>query len=259
VLEQLVALGAGSTDLLIETPVLLTKHLGHLRLLERFRHAWVSEDCSTLPCWDPVLSLTDGAPVQRAEFDHSAYAYHGVAMARTLLGGGPVRSGRRRELAGGREWTLEFAAGSARVRDPRDYATGRMRLETSAGLVAYGPDAPAGALPFEACLEAGRCVGFRAGDARSVLDDAERELLGAPGEGAGITAWMDGMKRVGFLRLLRSIAAGRGAYTVRDAVEDSVVDYHLERLGRYRANPLTTPDRPLARGLYGLLTRVAGR
>jgi hypothetical protein len=69
---------------------------------------------------------------------------------------------------------------------------------------------------------------------------------------------MDGQKRIGFLRLLRAIAAGRGAYPVEAALEDAVVDAYLERLGRYRATALTDPREPVARALLRLLTRVTG-
>jgi hypothetical protein len=70
---------------------------------------------------------------------------------------------------------------------------------------------------------------------------------------------MDGMKRVGFLRLLRSIAGGAGGYPLDEALEDAVVDYHLERLGRYRSTPLTNPRARLARLSYKWITRLAGR
>ena len=38
-----------------------------------------------------------------------------------------------------------------------------------------------------------------------------------------------------------------------------MVDYHLEKLGRYRSTPLTRPDAPLARLAFAALTRLAGR
>jgi hypothetical protein len=66
---------------------------------------------------------------------------------------------------------------------------------------------------------------------------------------------MEAMKRVGFLRLLRRIARGEGAYPIDSALEDMVVDYWLEKFGRYRATPLTRPDAPLGRALLRLLTR----
>ena len=64
---------------------------------------------------------------------------------------------------------------------------------------------------------------------------------------------------VGFLALAARIAAGHGAYPLSDAVEDSVVDYHLEKLGRYRSTPFTRPDAPLARFAFSALTRLTDR
>ena len=80
--------------------------------------------------------------------------------------------------------------------------------------------------------------------------------MGSPLEGAGVTAWMAGMKRVGFLRLLRAIRSGHGAYPLDEAVDDMVVDYHLEKVGRFVANPFTTTRGPLGRFLLRTLTRL---
>ena len=83
--------------------------------------------------------------------------------------------------------------------------------------------------------------------------------MGSPSAGLGVTAWMDGMKRVGFLELLSSIASGRGAYPLMSAVEDSVVDYHLEKLGRYLSTPLTRPDASFSRLGFSVLTWLTDR
>jgi hypothetical protein len=75
----------------------------------------------------------------------------------------------------------------------------------------------------------------------------------------GVTVWMEGQKRVGFLRLLQSIAAGEGAYPLEQAVDDTVADYHLERIGRYTPNPFTSPRSGLGRLLLKVLTKLARR
>src|SRR6185503_4569461 len=100
--------------------------------------------------------------------------------------------------------------------------------------------------------------GLRLGDDVEAFDDDERALLAGDAPELGLTARMEAWKRVGFLRLLRSVARGAGGYPLADALEDMVVDYHLEKLGRYRATPLTDPRRPLAQGLLRLLTRASG-
>ena len=73
-----------------------------------------------------------------------------------------------------------------------------------------------------------------------------------------MTAWMEGMKRAGFLRLLLAIDAGQGAYPLAHALEDTVVDYHLERFTGYVSNPLTSPHFASARLVMRALTRLAG-
>ena len=245
-------------DLLIETPVMLFRHLGQLKRLEAFRNVWVSEDCSTLPCFDPVRSpamVERIGELERVRFDRSAYAYHGLAMTRTLLGGGAIRRG----VEKGQERHVIMANGrEARIVGPRDYSLGTMELASAGGTVTDVPGARNETLLLEPILERDNCVGFRAGEVDCRLDDEEVSLIGERAEGVGVTAWMDGMKRVGFLRLLRASHAGEGAYPLADAVEDAVVDYHLGKLGRYRKTPFTDPGSGLARLSYALLTALAG-
>lgn len=265
VLRRLLALGpdvVGRVDLLVETPVLLFKHLGHLALLERFRNAWVAEDCVALPFFDPVAALVAAGAVgtpRRLHLERSAYAYHGIAMARALLGDARVRSGKRVRADGGlARRRVRFASGTELTTlDPRDYTKGRIALDGTGGTIADDPARSPDHL-LGAIVESGRCTGFRAGDAACALDEDERALMGEPTAGEGVTAWMEGSKRVGFLRTLRRLAQGRGAYPLASALEDTVVDWHLERLGRYVANPLTSVHFASARLLLRALTRVAG-
>ena len=210
-----------------------------------------------------LILVATGAVAEWTEacFDRSAYAYHGLAMAKAVLGGGPIRSATRRKLEGGRrERCIRLANGNrARIVEPREYAKGRLSFTAAEGTVADHECEGRSTVRLEPVVEADRCVAFRAGEVEERLDDVETSLMCGPGEGEGVTAWMDGMKRVGFLRLLRSIGEGHGAYPLAEALEDAVVDYHLEKLGRYRSTPLTNPRAPLARLSYKLITRLAGR
>ena len=103
VLEHLGKLEVSRTDLLIDTPVLLFKHLSHFKKFEPFRNVWVAEDMSTLP-WLDTLDLVReseslGDPKSLTLYQ-SAYAYHGLALAKTLLGGAPIKSAKRRHTGG---------------------------------------------------------------------------------------------------------------------------------------------------------------
>ncbi len=253
VLAHLSNLDPSATTLLVETPVLLYKHLGHAPLLRRFARTFVAEDCVLLPCLDPLDAALAagvlGAP-RSVVFSHSAWAYHGVALARRVLDGGSVRSGRRRSLGGRpalRE--LRFERGRrALMLEPRDYRAGRLLLACERGTLA---DHPLGAdgdhVELAPRVEGGRCLGFAAGDLRADLEPAEASLMGTP-EGPGVFGWMRGMKRVGLRRAFRAALAGRG-YALELGLEDMVVDYHLDKFGRWLANPLTGPGTPLARFL----------
>ena len=264
VLRQLAQFDCSNIDILIETPVMLVRHLGHRNLLDGFRNAWVSEDCETLPCLDAVKTLfASGAlgELQGAHLDRSAYAYHGMAMIKSALGAASIRSARQTKLAGGtRERTVTVSNGlRASVRDPRDYSLGTLAFHGSTGTVSDAPDRDTADLLLEAIVDDGICRGFRAGDAVRELSEGESRLMGARGEGIGVTAWMDGMKRVGFLALMARIRNGAGAYPLSSAIEDSVVDYYLEKFGRYRATPFTSPNAALPRFAFSLLTKLTDR
>lgn len=263
-LRSLARFDLSRVDLLIETPVLLLKHYRHISLLRRFRDVWVSEDCSELPWLDTVRGYVGSGAlgeVRSAVFDRSAYAYHGVALAKALLDRDRVASGRRVNLARPiAHRTLRLTNDRrALVIEPRDYAVGRFVLLGTKGSLSDAPiDGGAGAL-LEAMAEGERCLGFRIGPLETRLDDDEAALAAGDPPRASATARMAAMKRVGFLRLLRRIAAGRGAYPLEQALEDMVVDYALEKVGIWVSTPFTNIRSAPARFLYGAMSRLARR
>ena len=129
VLEQLTRFDVAHVDLMLETPVVLFKHLHHARRTRPFQSASVAEDISALPWLDLVrrVAAPDGelGPPLRAELDRSGYAYHGVALAKALLGDDHVKSGVQRRAGSHELRTLRFAGGGeARWTSPRDYSVG---------------------------------------------------------------------------------------------------------------------------------------
>ena len=260
VLGRLRSLGVSEVDLLIETPVLLFKHLGHLDLCRAFRNAWVSEDCTTLPWLDAIEGARSAhglGAVRHVHLERSAYAYHGVALAKHLLGARVLRGKRTRWPSGLalRELSLQGGLRATAI-EPRDYRAGRWWLACEHGAIADHALSKEELL-LEAVLDGGRCVGFRCGDVTTELDDDERALIGEPSGSSGVSAWMDGGKRVGFLRLLRGIAREDGAYPLDEAVDDAVVDYHLDKLGRYLSNPVTHVRAAPGRLLMKALAKVS--
>lgn len=260
ILAKLLEHGAARCELLIDTPVLLPKHFRHVPLLEQFKAAWVPEDCAYLP-WLPLVARANsswlGAP-RRLEFERSAYAYHAHATLRALAGA-PLSSARRRRIAADRhERMLRFDNGvEALLVEPRDYSRGRFAIRGEHGVVADHD--LAGARRIELVLDGDACTGLRLGDDVEPLDAAEQGLVGPCDPRASITQLHEAWKRVGFLRLLRAIDAGRGGYPVYDALEDTLADYALEKLGRFRATRATSPRFATARKIYALGSRLAGR
>jgi hypothetical protein len=70
---------------------------------------------------------------------------------------------------------------------------------------------------------------------------------------------MDDLKRVGLARMLQAIHAGRGGYELLDGLDDMVVDTACERLGQYRATPLTSVHSAFARACLTTLLPLAAR
>jgi hypothetical protein len=251
VLERLAVLDRARLELLVDTPVLRWKHLRHLERLEGWARVSVAEDTAYLP-WYAAARAAAGS-VESVLFDRSAYAYHGLAQAKALCGAARIlraRRGAQREL-------LLSGGARATIVEPRDYAVGRVVLTGSRGRVADRLEPGESGIRLEPLLEGDWCTGFRAGDVVTRLAPEEAALTGGCDPAATITARMDSMKRVGFRRLLESIAAGKGANPLADGLDDMGVDWFLERFGRWRPTALTDVRSALARRVWGILGRFA--
>ncbi|MCE9594825.1 MAG: hypothetical protein K8S98_11600 [Planctomycetes bacterium] len=263
VLATLARFELGNVDLLIDTPVLLLKHFRHSARFRLFRNAWVAEDCAFLPWFDVVRAEFAGGalgPLREARLMHAAYAYHAFATLKALFGVERIAGARRvRDGNGSRRLVRIDAERSALIAEPRDYSKGWIELVCARGAIIEGRSGASGSLSLDPIVESGACVGFRVGERTLRLAAREIELMSGPAPTLGVTARMEAMKRVGFLRLLESIAAGRGAHPLASGLDDMLVDYWLEKTGRWSANSLTSIDSALARGLYGTLSRVVGR
>jgi len=261
VLRGLAALRPAGSHLLIDTPVVRFKHFRATRHLAAFRGVSVAEDCTTLP-WMPLLGeclrAGDIGRLERIVFDGSAWAYHGLAMAR-FLSGAALRSGVRKHLGGERfHRRLRFGRVEVEVQEPRDYTTGKLLLEGERGCIADHP-APEGEqrtwLELVPLREQGRFTGVALGERRVLLDEKEQALVRDADEEARVTGLMEPSKRVGFLRFLRRLHAGQEAYPLASGLDDMVADYHLEKFGRFVANPFTTPRGGLGRWLLCRATK----
>ena len=237
VLERLARLDRSGVDQLIETPVQVFKQFRHAGKLRGWRNVWVSEDCRWLPWIDAALAAV--GPVSRVEFAHSAWKYHGFALLKTLLGDPRVRRARSTGSGEERRRVIEFAGGGVGVvLEPRDYATGSFTIEGAGGRLTDAVPGDDDTLRLTPTVADGAVTGFECGAVSTTLDEDEVAVqrVGArPPDDARVTRRTEDMKRVGFLRLLRSIAAGRGAYPLAQGVDDMLVDYLLDKAGRVGA------------------------
>lgn len=260
VLAQLARFDVTRVDLLLETPVVLFRNLHHVRRVRPFRSASVAEDLSALPWLEPLRAAYGGslgAP-SALSLDRSGYAYHGVALAKAILGARVVTSGRRRSDADGELRTLRLSSGAAvEWRSPRDYARGSVTVRCAGGVVSDKEGD--GDLHLRPVLAGERCVGVAVGDDERLFDDDEAALCFGADPRASLTARMQDLKRVGLLRLLRRMHTEGAAYPLQDALDDMLVDYHLEKAGVYRANPLTSARgalRPMVEAALSFAARL---
>jgi hypothetical protein len=271
VLEHLGKLNVAGVDLMVDTPVLLFKHLSHFGKFAPFRQVWVAEDMSTLPWLDTLDLAREKEHLGEAEsltLYQSAYAYHGLALAKTLLHGAQIKSIKRRP-AGGKSSTrsLRLRGGkTCLIHDPRDYAAGHFALHMRGATITDRPHRDHMHIDGIVEQRAGelRYVGFSIQGENGLhtthLSDYESELFG-PVEpamaGASVIAHMDSFKRVGFSRLLTRIHADQGGYPLIEAIDDMWIDYVVEKTGRWFSSPMTSARYGLARGWVGLATGLA--
>ncbi len=266
VLAHLCRLRPERLDLLIEPPVVLFRQLGAARRLERFHSAEVAEDCVELPWLDVLRAPRARALIgeaRRVVFQGSAYRYHALATMKKLFACDVIsRARRKRSGAETARVDVRLKNGAlGRVLEPRDYATGSFVIEGTAGSISDDPRGPDPGRVLRPVLEGGRCAGFQIGGFATTLDAVEVDLMGPCAAGASVTSLMEGMKRVGLLRLFRRVLAGESVYPVFEALDDMVVDFLLEKAGFFAASPFTSVKSRLGRrlleGASGLALRVS--
>lgn len=268
VARRLRAFDVSKLSLLIDTPVVTLKQLDVVRDLERFGRTGVAEDCIALPWYDAITELERGAlgELRSVRFDRSAYKYHGNAMAKTLLRAKEVVTATASRVGSGVERTFAFENGkTAVIVEPRDYSVGHVRCDGANACVDDLHRDPAttrdGKRRFvlSPWLEGERCVGVRAGDVEVRLDAEESSLMTARPTEASVTARMEDWKRVGFLRLLRRMGRGDSAYPLAAGLDDMLVDWNLERFGRFSHRGLLSPRAFMVRAVLPAVTRLLGR
>ena len=268
VARRLRAFDVSKHSLLIDTPVVTLKQLDVVRDLERFGRTSVAEDCIALPWYDAIAELARGAlgELRSVRFDRSAYKYHGNAMAKTLLRAGEVVTATVSRVGNGVERSFAFENGkTAVIVEPRDYAIGHVRCDGAAACVddVHSDSATTRdgkrRIVLSPWLDGERCVGVRAGDVEVRLDAAEASLMSVRPSAASVTARMEDWKRVGFLRLLRRMGRGESAYPLAAGLDDMLVDWNLERFGRYSNRGMLAPRTFMVASVLPTVTRWIGR
>jgi choline dehydrogenase-like flavoprotein len=206
-------------DLIVPTPVSYVVPRG------KFKNIVVEEDSIFLP-WIPLVRRASGA-LKKIVLDRSAHRYHAIALIKALCStaGAPghIRSGVR---LGNRLW-LRCNGTRVMLREPRDYATGRLWLMGEQATVT--DRAAPGTVPIELLGEKGACAGFRVGSEEENLSPEESALFGPVQRGDTVITRMHDCKRVSLRRLLQAVARGDNSCPLIEGEDDTRVDRALHR------------------------------
>ena len=263
VVARLAAGGVTAPTLLLETPGLLLKHLGHLGKLAPFERVAMAEDCSRLPWLDVVSAAeADGTlgPLQHVLLDRSAWRYHGMALMKALFGRASVRWARRVGRGDGARVEVHYSGGRSGVMvETRDYDAGHLVLTGAHGVVSDAPELVPDATALQLVPGDWESLELHLGDHVSVLPAEEAGLLSGFQSGDRVTAHTHGMKRIGLRRLLLTLAAGGDAWPLSEGLDDMLVDALLEKARVYLGTPATAMTSPLGRALVSTLMRPLAR
>jgi hypothetical protein len=220
VLSALKPYDVSRIDLIVDTPALAVPTND---VYGRWRSVAVAEDSVFLPWLETVRRATSGSigRLQRAYFKHSAFRYHGVALAKALLAtdGAAAPISRAYKL-----WnTLRMISHGivVSVREPRDYARGRFYLQCTYGCISDRKGAKC--QPIELLKSNGYCTGFRIGETETDLSAEESMLAGKiAGNDTVVTRMLD-FKRVGLRRFLIAHSNGERTWTLADGLDDAAI------------------------------------
>lgn len=259
VAKRLARFDLSRTDLLIETPVMLFKHFWFVRILRNFRNVWVAEDCVELPYFDTLDDLSKNGPWDVADFHRSAYKYHGLAVLKRLFQSNRILLARVRDRNGNNPCrSISFSRNRrATILEPRDYSHGWFELSGSGVTVTDRKGKNEDQALISPIVEKGRCRGFAVMDTACNLKDEETSLIGPIDPETSVTSMMDGMKRVGFYRMLRRISDRGDGYSMEEALDDMVIDYYLDKIGFF--HPMMGVRSITGRLLLNAVTGAANR
>jgi len=126
--------------LMLDTPVMLLRHIWAWRLLKNFKKALVSEDTIALPPFMLARKLIDEGRIGRLKriyFFHNGFKYHAVASLKMLAGNSPVKAIIDRKFPDRlRQKKFRFHNGvGALLYEPRNYAKGKFLIEGESGFI----------------------------------------------------------------------------------------------------------------------------
>ncbi|KQY22546.1 GMC oxidoreductase [Rhizobium sp. Root482] len=218
ILSRLTEFDCSDKTLVVDTPTLRNKELD--ALYSRFLKVAVAEDSAYLP-WIKLLT-NKYAPIERVEFDRSAYAYHAVALAKTILANGGARPVVKKTAGSKRTKTFHFDNGrTSKLIGPRDYKSGAMRFLASDGTIIDTKPRSDSDVVICPRVEEFRCIGFQQGANFIALSPQETDLAGSFSPEDTIVSRMLDIKRVGLMRLLSDLLSGGDGYTLKEGLDDA--------------------------------------
>lgn len=232
VLKFLSSFATKNVRLLMDTPVLPRRYAKAKKYFDNFLETVVAEDVIYLPWIDPLRNVL-GGKITRLVFDQSAYAFHGIALAKTLVDSRKFKKARIEAVNGKKTVQLVSPAGvHVSVIEPRDYSKGHMIFSGPAGTVS--DSLPYNDSSMRPIISKGLCIGLNIGGIAKNFSEAESKLVGPVPENATITSLTLQLKRIGMMTMLNSLAENEnGGWSVEDAFQDIRLHEYVHYFGKY--------------------------
>lgn len=231
VLKYLNNLRIENIKLLIDTPVFPIRYFWLRIYLKKYLRVFVSEDIVYLP-W--VLPLKNKiGKLNKIIFDRSVYAYHGVALIKTILDEDYFKKIVLKNIKGREIIEIKSKNGAeVSVIEPRDYSSGSMTFygqggEITDNLLSTGVN-------MRLIIENNICRGIDVAGEIVSFSDEESEVIGEVSDGSSVTSLTLKLKRVGMIRMFNKIVLeNEDGWSVKKAVNDIRLYELVHHFGKY--------------------------
>ncbi len=236
VLAFLEKFDTSTIGLILDTPVFPKKYLGNKKYFKNFAHVVAAEDTAYLPWIQPLKEIL--SEITSMTFNQSAYAYHGIALIKTLMNNAPIISARLKKRAGKPAVEITFSVAGKKVPatiiEPRDYKNGTFTISGLNGTITDNLADTTITQKIRPIIAGGLCVGLDIAGKHITFTTAQSQLIGLVPNDATVTSLTLELKRLGLVTLLSNLAENpTQVQNIESALADARLDERVHSFGRW--------------------------